>query len=74
MAFVHRTTLPLRLVDVKWKVLWRSGYFKGPENFCRVLRSREVSPLSCQRAQKDVVREALRSGEAILTRCCSVVM
>lgn len=73
-AFVRRTSLPLRVVDGGWRVVWKSDYFKGAENLCRVLRSRGVSRFSCERAQKDAVRESMRWGEAILTRCCSFVM
>jgi len=73
-AFVRTLAIPLRLIDSRGRVLWRSDYFKSRGNFCSVLRTRGFPYQACQRAHKEAIRESIRWGEAILTRCCSFVM
>ena len=73
-AFAQTTTIPLRLIDSKGKIVWKSDFFRPKENFCNILQSNGFPTRSCQRAHKEATQESLRWGEAIISKCCFVVM
>lgn len=73
-AFVQTTTIPLRLIDSKRRILWKSDYFRSKANFCRALQLNGLTSGSCQRAHREAVRESMRWGEAIISKCCYFVM
>ncbi len=74
MAFAQITTIPLRLIDSKRRILWKSDYFRSKANFCRALQLNGLTSGSCQRAHREAVRESMRWGEAIISKCCYFVM
>jgi two-component system response regulator YesN len=73
-AFAQITTIPLRLIDSKGKILWKSDFFRSKANLCNILQSNGFPPRSCQRAHKEAARESLRWGEAIISKCCYSIM
>jgi len=73
-AFPQITTIPLRLIDSKGKILWKSDFFRPKANFCKILQSNGFPTRSCQRAHKEAARESLRWGEAIISKCCYFLM
>lgn len=73
-AFAQKTGLPLRLLNVKGKVLWESKYFKRHPNFCHLLQSSRVSRRVCIEAHQEALRESLRWGEVIFSKCCFFIM
>lgn len=73
-AFVRTTHIPLRLLDAKGTVLWGSRFFKTKSNFCNVVQSNGFLSRRCLRAHKESVRESLRWGEAIISKCCYFMM
>src|SRR4030067_368896 len=73
-AFTQTATIPLRLIDPKGKILWKSDFFRSKTNLCNILRSNGFPPRSCQRAHKEAARESLRWGEAIISKCCYTIM
>jgi len=73
-AFTRITTLPLRLIDSKGKTLWKSNFFRPKSNFCNLLQSNGFSTGTCFRVHKEAAQEALRWGEAIISKCCYFVM
>ncbi len=73
-AFVQTTTIPLRLIDSKGKILWKSDFFRPKANFCNIPQSNGFPTRSCQRAHKEAARESLRWGEAIISKCCYFIM
>ncbi|MEW6374695.1 MAG: PocR ligand-binding domain-containing protein, partial [Thermodesulfobacteriota bacterium] len=73
-TFTQTTTIPLRLIDSKGKKLWQSDFFKGKGNFCRIIQSDGISGRLCRRAREKAVRESMRWGEAIISKCCYFLM
>lgn len=73
-AFVQATHLPLRLFDRKGIIYWRSKYFEGNSNFCKWIQSHGGPSKACSKIQREALRESLRWGETILSKCCYVVM
>jgi two-component system response regulator YesN len=73
-AFAQISTIPLRLSDSKGKTLWESDSFRPKTNFCKTLQSNGFPTRSCQRTHKEAVRESLRWGEAIISKCCYFIM
>lgn len=69
-SFMQNTTIPLRLIDSKGKILWKSDFFKARSNFCNVLHSNGFLTRTCLRVHKEAVRASLRWGEAIISKCC----
>ncbi len=72
--FVHTTRLPLRLFDRKGNICWISNYFKGNLNFCKWIHAQGGSSKPCSKIHQEALRESLRWGEAILSKCCYFVM
>lgn len=73
-AFAQTTTIPLRLIDSKGRILWKSNFFRPKSNFCSLLQSNGFSTGTCFRAHKEAAQEALRWGEAIISKCCYFIM
>jgi two-component system response regulator YesN len=73
-GFVQKTNIPLRLLDAKGRILWESDFFKTKSNFCKVVQSNGALNRICLKAHKEAVRESLRWGEAILSKCCYFIM
>ncbi len=73
-GFVQKTSIPLRLLDSKGRMLWGSDFFKAKSNFCKVVQSNGDSKRSCLKVHKEAIRESLRWGEAILSKCCHFIM
>ncbi len=72
--FVQATHLPLRLFDRKGIVYWQSQYFKDNSNFCRFIQSQGRKGKACTKVHQEALRESLRWGEPILSKCCYFVM
>jgi len=73
-AFVQITNIPLCLIDSRGKTLWKSDFFRQKTNFCKILQSTGFLTKPCQRAHKEAAQEALRWGEAIISKCCYFIM
>ena len=73
-SFPKITKIPLCLLDSKGKILWKSDFFRPKSNFCNVLQSNGFSTRTCLRAHKKAVRESLRWGEVIISKCCYFTM
>ncbi len=73
-GFVQKTNIPLRLFDSKGRILWGSDFFKAKSHFCKVVQSNGASNRSCLKAHKEAIRESLRWGEAVLSKCCYFMM
>lgn len=73
-SFPQITRIPLRLLDSKGKILWKSDFFRLKSNFCNILQSNGFSTRTCLRAHKKAIRESLRWGEAIISKCCYFTM
>ncbi|NWG02467.1 MAG: PocR ligand-binding domain-containing protein, partial [Syntrophaceae bacterium] len=74
ITFTQATTIPLRLIDFKGKVLWKSDFFKSKANFCKIIQSNGISGKSCRKIQEKAARESMRWGEAIIAKCCYFFM
>ncbi|MCX8117718.1 MAG: helix-turn-helix domain-containing protein [Desulfobacterota bacterium] len=72
--FVQTTRIPLRLYGRDGHLYWRSRYFQSPSNFCASIRPGQTQRRICRKVQREALREALRWGEPILSKCCYVVM
>lgn len=72
--FVRSTHLPLRLFDRKGILYWNSGYFEKRFNFCKLIQSNGGSNLHCLKVHQKALRESLRWGEVIFSKCCYFVM
>lgn len=72
--FVHSTHLPLRLFDQKGVLCWHSGYFEKRWNFCKLIQSNGGLNPPCGKVHQKALRESLRWGEVILSKCCYFVM
>lgn len=73
-SFPQITNIPLRLIDSKGKTLWKSNFFRPKSNFCNLLQSNGFSTGTCFRVHKEAAQEALRWGEAIISKCCYFLM
>ncbi len=73
-AFVQKTRIPLRLLNPRGRILWESPYFKNRPNFCHLIQSKRISRRTCVEAHKEALRESLRWGEAIFSKCCFFTM
>ena len=73
-SFSQITKIPLRLFDFKGKILWKSDFFRPKSNFCNVVRAKGFSNGACLRVHKGAIRESLRWGEAIISKCCYFTM
>src|SRR4030067_3110484 len=73
-VFTQITAIPLRLIDSKGKTLWKSDFFRSKSNFCNFLQSNGLSTETCLRVHKEAAKEALRWGEAIISKCCYFIM
>lgn len=72
--FVQKTSIPLRLLDSKGEIFWESDFFKAKSHFCKAVQFNGASNRTCLKAHKEAVRESLRWGEAILSKCCYFIM
>lgn len=73
-AFAQTTHIPLRLFDGKGNLYWKSKYFEKKINFCEWIRSHGGSSKACIKTHQESLRESLRWGEAILSKCCFFIM
>ncbi len=73
-AFAQTTRIPLRLFDGKGNLSWESRYFGKKINFCKLVQFNGGSPKACSKIHQESLRESLRWGEAILSKCCYFVM
>ncbi len=73
-AFSESTRIPLRLFDSRGAILWESKFFKLKRNVCKTIQSDGFPTRSFLRAHREAVRESLRWGEAIISRCCYFLM
>lgn len=73
-VFVQTTSIPLRLIDSKGRIIWKSDFFKSRLNFCDLLQSNRFHPSSCRKAHQEAARESMRWGEAIISKCCYFIM
>jgi two-component system response regulator YesN len=73
-AFVRTTRIPIRLFDSKGVILWESDFFKGKSNFCKIVQSNGFPGRTCLKSHKEIVRESLRWGEPIISKCCYFIM
>jgi two-component system response regulator YesN len=73
-AFTQKTGIPLRLIDMKGITLWRSDFFRPKSNFCHFLQSNGLLAETCFKVHKEAAQEALRWGEAIISKCCYFTM
>lgn len=73
-GFVRKTNIPLRVLDSKGRILWESDFFKAKSHFCKVIQSNGAANRTCLKAHQEAVRESLRWGEAILSKCCYFIM
>ncbi|MBM4340958.1 MAG: helix-turn-helix domain-containing protein [Deltaproteobacteria bacterium] len=73
-GFVRTTPIPIRLFDSKGVLLWESDFFKVKTNLCRVVQSDGFSNRTCLKAHREAVRESLRWGEPVLSKCCYFTM
>lgn len=74
LGFVRTTRIPIRLFDSKGILLWESDFFKVKTNLCRVVQSDGFSNRTCLKAHREAVRESLRWGEPVLSKCCYFIM
>jgi len=72
--FIQKTGIPLRLLNPKGRIFWESEYFKRHPNFCHLIQSNSFSRRICAEAHKEALRESLRWGEAIFSKCCFFIM
>ncbi len=73
-AFIRKRGIPLRLLNPRGKVLWESNYFKRSPNFCHLIESYRSSKRYCVETHQEALRESLRWGEAIFSKCCFFIM
>lgn len=73
-SFVRTTNIPLRLLDSKGEVLWKSNFFKTKSFFCNTIQSGHFQGRPCLKSHREAVQESLRWGEPIISKCCYFIM
>jgi len=73
-SFVRTTNIPLRLLDSKGEVLWKSNFFKTKSYFCNTIQSGHFQGRPCLKSHREAVQESLRWGEPIISKCCYFIM
>ncbi|MGQ9638401.1 MAG: helix-turn-helix domain-containing protein [Thermodesulfobacteriota bacterium] len=73
-GFIQKTGVPLRLLNPIGRISWESEFFKRQPNFCHLIQSTRFSRRLCAEAHKEALRESLRWGEAIFSKCCFFIM
>lgn len=73
-SFVRTTNIPLRLLDSKGEVLWKSNCFKKKSYFCNTIQSGHFQGRPCLKSHREAVQESLRWGEPIISKCCYFIM